>query len=202
MAARRFREDTADSFNKAMSRSGYGHAVTTLDFVHRQVHDGFMFFVTHTAIDLADGAGHDIMLTTSATAPGAKPHVELWLHKVGDGPGYYRLYEGVTASNDGTALVEVNYERPSSKTAGVVATHTPTISDLGTLIYEERVMDPGTTPSKDSPSGSGTVVGSIEFILKANTKYVFRIQNGSGGTMDTWQEIGWYELDQERADYR
>ena len=85
------------------------------------------------------------------------------------GAAIVQIFEGTTASSNGTAVTRLNRNRNSTNTSTTLAFHTPTITADGTKMSEKYL---GSEGFKES-TGQG-VRGDSEFILKRNTKYLVR----------------------------
>jgi hypothetical protein len=68
----------------------------------------------------------------------------------------------------------------------------PTVTDTGTQIH--HVWVPPTGAGVGSSVGLSEVSFGEEWILKPSTDYILRITNGSGGAIDTWHEMLFYEV--------
>lgn len=156
------------------------HALEVIEYEHHEIHSGSSFYVTYT-VDLGNGASQDILLVT--------PDTTKWAHMVGsvttESEAHVYFYEDTTTSNDGTAMTEFNRNRNSGTAATVVATYTPTVTGVGTLIWESHF-------------GSGRGVGGgarseNEFVLKQNTKYMLRVTNATANANYIAIAINWYE---------
>jgi hypothetical protein len=75
----------------------------------------------------------------------------------------------------------------------MVATHTPTISDLGTQI-DYALMPTLSAVGSNVGGVTGPDIGE-EWVLKPSTKYLLRLTNNSGGAVDVGFHLFWYELD-------
>jgi hypothetical protein len=168
----------------------YAHAVTVIAEPHRHVHDGFFHHATGRVAALANLADFEILLAVPA---GVFPHFRADLFTLGDTPGDLNFYEGTTATDDGTVVPNFNRNRNSSRAAGMVITHTPTLTLDGTLLHTRLVPDVG------GPGGNvgGAVSPDLgeEWILKPETNYLIRLTNNSGADIVVTYEIYWYELD-------
>jgi len=146
---------------------------------------GRSWHVSHRFDAVANDATINVLINVEI---GAKPFV------VGDieteGKAYVEIYEGVTTSSDGTGLTSFNRNRNEVFTDGVVVSHTPTITDSGTLIDTSMIAG-GATPGHRT-IGGGSEVGA-DWVFKSDTKYVIAITNKSGSAidisvhLDTWQ---------------
>ncbi len=141
----------------------------TLELEHAIIHEGKGFFVSHDNI-VEVGDNFDILFVT----PSDKD-VHLMHHKVTatSSPGEFCLYESTTVSASGDELTPSNCNRQSSITPLVKISKNPNIDTLGIKIDCDIL-----TGSK--LSGGITTEVIFEWILKRNTKYLFRYVNASG----------------------
>jgi hypothetical protein len=156
------------------------NAVATVDYAHYEIHGGSSYIANHYAAAVASTNSLDCLLVTADSTKAA--HLIYFVAATDEAVAYF--YADVTTSADGTALTEHNRNMRSSNTAETVATHTPTVSDTGTLIR--------TFPVNGAKLGAGAVRDAEEFILAANTKYLLRITSGAAGNGISC-EFDWYE---------
>jgi hypothetical protein len=99
------------------------------------------------------------------------------------------LYEGptVTAAT-GTARTPINFERNGIYTPKLSILSAPTVTATGTQIDAEYFIQ-GTQGGK---SGGGSDGAVNEFVLKSDTKYLFRVTSGANGC-DIHADFHWYE---------
>ena len=158
---------------------GNTNAVKMISYEHHEIHDGSSF-TTDFSVDLANGASMDVQLTT--------PNTTAWAHMIytcyTEAEAEFNLYEAPTTTG-GTGLVEQNRDRNSATAATVVAVHTPSVSGTGTLI---RTKHYGTGKTQ-----GGQVHETDEWILKQNTKYLFRLTNATTSANYCTLMISWYE---------
>lgn len=156
------------------------NALNTIDYAHHEIHSGSSFTADYT-VELGNGATIDILVITPNTTKWA--HMEYTL--LCELETEIKIYEAVTTSNDGTGLTEFNRNRNSATAATTVASHTPTVTDTGTLIRTKHF-------------GSGKTSGGeardlAEIILKQNTKYLYRITNATSSVNYITFLLHWYE---------
>lgn len=165
------------------------HAVTGIDHVHRMGHDGFAYHTSGKFTGLANGASVDHIISVPASI---HPHIQFIKISVGDGDIDVVTYEGVTTSDDGTAMSILNTNRNSSNAAGTTVFSAGTVTDLGTKIH--------TRWRPTTATGAGARIGTLveepgeEWIFKPSTKYTVRITNNSGGSITYTFEMLWYEV--------
>jgi hypothetical protein len=93
------------------------------------------------------------------------------------------LWEATDASNNGTALNVYNRRRSQAGSATVLAFHTPTVGDPGTLLYSTIVPPNVADETLD------------QWVLTPATSYLIRATNNLIGasTVDLNMVVNWYE---------
>jgi len=165
-----------------ISRDSTTGATTTIDYAHHELHASSSFTADYT-VELANGATIDILVITPNTTKWAHMEYILMVELETE----MKIYEGPTTTNDGTGLTEFNRDRNSSTAATTVVSHTPTIAggSEGTLIRTKHI-GAGKTAGGESRDLS-------EFILKQNTKYLYRITNATSSVNWITFILSWYE---------
>lgn len=155
-------------------------AMPTVEYAHHEIHEGDHYFVKGW-MDLTNGQVFDFLATTPDTLKWAHMLVEFGA----EAESNITIYEGTTTSADGTPVTAVNRDRNSSNTAGLVITHTPTVTGVGTQIASYKMGS--------MQKSGGTVRANAELILKQNTKYLIRITNDTA--LNNWLDYlaDWYE---------
>lgn len=174
---------------EAKSFDTFAYAMTNIDEPHRMIHDGFMYSIEHSQGNVANGASLDILLSVPAVT---FPHLRQIGVRVEDTPCTLFFYEDVETSNDGSSLSVYNRNRNSSNTPSTVATVGPTVSDTGTEL-EQRLLP--TSGGFFSVAGVAAEGFSEEWVLKPDTKYLWRVTNNAGSAIDITVDILWYEID-------
>jgi hypothetical protein len=136
-----------------------------------------------TSAKLAAGASIDIAM---ASPTGVIPHITIDALCLGDAELY--IYEGSTTSG-GTAFIPISRNRNyavsnPSQVAMVIA---PTVTALGTELDAQII--PGGIGKK---AGGGNA-GSLEYVLKPLTTYLFRLTNVNGTAHAAHLALEWYE---------
>lgn len=155
-----------------------------VDVNHQRNHDGRAWFAYKIAPDsakLADAASIDIVL---ASASGVIPHLTVDALCLGDAELY--IYEGTSATG-GTSFTPINRNRNYTTSSQVAMIINPTITALGTQI-DAQIL-PGGVGKK---AGGGTA-GSLEYVLKPLTNYLFRLTNVNGTAHAASLQLEWYE---------
>lgn len=166
--------------------AGADAPVIMVDVNHQRNHDGRAFYAYKIAPDsapLAALASIDIVLASPA---GVYPHLTVDGLCLGDAELY--IYEG-TSTNGGTAFTPINRNRnyAISNPSEVAMVINPTVTAVGTEIDAEII--PGGGGKK---SGGGTA-GSLEYVLKPLTNYLFRLTNVNGVAHAASLTLEWYE---------
>jgi hypothetical protein len=183
----RHRKDNASLMNEAFDE--YARALTVINEEHRMNHDGMMFHATYRWSAVANSGNADWLLRTVASN---YPHIVKALVTCADTPMDIKTYQSPTVSASGTAITSYTTNFNSSNTPDLLLYHTPTITDVGTLVHDRLVPSQGT--------GVGTDHGFIipgsneEWILAPSSDYLFRVTNNTGGTSDIVIEMSWYEI--------
>jgi hypothetical protein len=152
---------------------------------HYEVHEGETFQSSYKSPDdgaIADNASLEILLQTGS----AYPHMTFSVAAGGDCEVLF--YEDTTTSDVGTALVENNMQRYSTNVATLTATHTPTVSGVGTLLHNS--FEPGGR-GPQAPGGTGR--SNTEWVLDINTVYLVRATNRAGTAQPMSIVVQWYE---------
>ena len=166
--------------------SGADAPAIMVDVNHQRNHDGRAFFAYKMYPDsspLAASAHIDIVM---ASPSGVSPHITIDAMCLGDAELY--IYEG-TGTTGGTTLTPIsrnrNYAQSNpSQVAMVVA---PTVTSLGTQI-DAQVIAGGS-----GKKSSGGAAGSLEYVLKPLTNYLFRLTNVNGTAHAAHLQLEWYE---------
>jgi len=157
-----------------------------VDVNHQRNHDGRAFFAYKVYPDSAKLAANASIDIAMASPAGVFPHVSVEGLCLGDAELY--IYEGSTTSG-GTPFTPINRNRnyAASNTSQVAMVIAPTVSALGTQLDAQII--PGGVGKK---SGGGTA-GSLEYVLKPLTTYLFRLTNVNGTDHAAYLTLEWYE---------
>ena len=166
--------------------AGADAPVIMVDVNHQRNHDGRGYFAYKIAPDsapLASGASINIVL---ASPSGVFPHVTVNGVCLGDAELY--IYEG-TSTTGGTAFTPINRNRnyAVSNVSQVAMVINPTVTSVGTEIDVQII--PGGVGKKSS----GGSAGSLEYVLKPLTNYLFRLTNVNGTAHAASLQLEWYE---------
>lgn len=164
--------------------NGSDAPVIVVDVNHQRLHEGRAFIAWNiypNSAKLASGASADIVL---AAAPGVTPHLTIAMESSGDADFF--IYEN-TVSTGGTSFTPVRRNRNIASTSNVAMVLNPTVTSLGTQINHQFIT--GGTGKKSSGGASG----SLEYVLKPLTNYLFRLTNVNGTEHTALIELEWYE---------
>jgi len=184
-----FRAETWGDESRRMA-DGYVHALTTIDGLHRMAHDGMVFHASGKVTGMINANVDEFLVAVPAVT---FPHFQRFRITAGRGDIDVQVYEGTTTSADGTPITTQNTNRNSTNTPSTVLTSAPTITDDGTLVHTSW-MPPTGTGTGQSANGLVGETNGEEWILKPATKYLVRITNNSGATIDYAYEMLWYEV--------
>lgn len=157
-----------------------------VDVNHQRNHDGRAFFafkINPTSAKLAAGLSIDIVL---ASPTGVTPHITVDAFCQGDAEFY--VYEN-TSTSGGTSFTPINRNRnyAVSNLSQVAMVINPTVTSVGDMLDAQIV--PGGVGKKSS----GGNAGSLEYVLKPLTNYLFRLTNVNGTSHAAFLTLEWYE---------
>jgi hypothetical protein len=166
--------------------AGADAPLITIDINHQRNHDGRAFFaykIHKESAPLAANASIDIAIASPA---GVYPHVNVEALCLGDAELY--IYEGASASG-GTAFTPINRNRnfAVSNQSQVAMVINPTVTSVGTE------LDAQLLPGGSGKKSGGGEVGSLEYVLKPLTTYLFRLTNVNGTAHAAHLALEWYE---------
>lgn len=166
--------------------AGADAPVIVVDVNHQRNHDGRAFFAYKIYPDsspLNALASIDIVM---ASPSGVMPHITIDALCLGDAELY--IYEG-TSTTGGTTLTPISRNRnyAVSNPSQVAMVVNPTVTSLGTEI-DAQVIAGGS----GKKSGGGAA-GSLEYVLKPLTNYLFRLTNVNGTAHAAHLQLEWYE---------
>lgn len=157
-------------------------AVITIDEPHSEIHQGDAFRFTDS-VTIGSGSSQDYMITT--------PNTTNWAHMtmMADGTAITSFFLYEATDKNGTTLQTVFNANRNSASAATTTIRKGTSGGTtdGTLIAQ---YSSGT--SSGNSKTSSTVDHRDEFILKQNTKYIFRITSGTNGNLCN-VTFSWYE---------
>lgn len=158
--------------------------MSTISYPHHEVHAGTAFVVADIQT-LNDGVSFEYLLQT--------PDTTKWVHALIKCAGSYdtkvTLFEATTKTT-GTTMTEINRNRNSANTAGLVVTHTPGGAGDGTQLWTARFGNDSGPASLGS--GVGQIRGDNEWMLQQNAAYLLRVTSYTDNN-NISIEIDWYE---------
>ena len=166
--------------------AGADAPMITVDVNHQRNHDGRAFFAYKIAPDsapLAANASIDIVL---ASPSGVYPHVTVDAMCLGDAELY--IYEG-TVTTGGTSFTPINRNRnyAVSNPSDVAMVINPTVTSVGIELDAQIV------PGGSGRKSTGGAAGSLEYVIKPLTNYLFRLTNVNGTSHAASLQLEWYE---------
>ena len=166
--------------------AGADAPVIMVDVNHQRNHDGRAYYAYKIAPDtapLAAGASIDIVL---ASPSGVYPHVTVDGMCLGDAELY--IYES-TVTTGGTAFTPINRNRnySVSNPSQVAMVINPTVTSVGTELDAQII------PGGSGKKSTGASAGSLEYVLKPLTNYLFRLTNVNGTAHAAYLTLEWYE---------
>ena len=165
-------------------RDGITYAKMFIDYEHHEIHSGSHFFVSGFTT-LAD----DASLNFGFETPAGDKKVHVTFEVSGTSQTEFYVYEDATYTG-GTAVTPINNYRDSTNTSIATVVSAPTISDDGTQIFSFSKGNAGTT--RQMADTEGFARREREIILKAGSKYVFRLTSRDDDNVVSY--LGeWYE---------
>lgn len=156
----------------------------SIDYVHHEVHSG-SFFQAGMNYTLANGDVATFVIETPTD--GKQMHISWALNAIADGTT--AILEDVTSHDGVTNPTPLNHNRNSSNTSSATIYKGMTDANLITPVGGTQIIG----GYQDIGKG-GTISRGIEeeFILKENSKYLFRYTNGVTANHIIWR-FYWYE---------
>ena len=163
-----------------------------IDVAHHEIHEGDTFSVI--ASDTAAAATDTVQLyiNTAAAATPQKRH-HLTLSHYGSGEHSVVITEGITFTSGGAAFVPVNRRRDSAKTTSSQAVRVGGDNLTGGVLQYTGGTAIWTELIGAGRGTGGTTRGIEEWILDANTGYIFEIIAVAAGGIGVGISANWYE---------
>ena len=150
-----------------------------------------VFHASGKVTGMIDANVDDFLITVPALS---FPHFQRMRIFAGRGDMDINVYEGATTSADGGAVASQNTNRNSSNTPSLVLTSAPTVTDAGTLVHTSWLPPTSAGQGQSGATGLSGETNGEEWVLQPSTKYLIRITNNSGATIDYAYEMLWYEI--------
>lgn len=156
-----------------------GHIPVT-DIYHRRVHQGLYFSINLFDAALANDGMIDLILRTTE---------EIHIRPFGalGGDATLALFEAPTLTADGTPETVINHNRITSIVSTTLAFSGPTVSVTG------LELDTHLLPGGIGGVSQGGSAELVEWVLKPNEDYCFRLTNISGSIQPAHLQLDWYE---------
>jgi len=155
-------------------------AVVTIDQNHHEVHMGSAFNLNQTNAALANNG---TLLFELITGAAVNVHLKAIRAFCSGTRAQLEIIEAPTITDGNTALTPLNMRRTGTPpTSGVTAWSNPTGISAGTTIT-----------SFNFSGNANFLEDSLEYILKAGTKYLVRFTNLSGSAAVCSCQLFWYE---------
>ena len=166
--------------------AGADAPVIGIDVNHQRNHDGRAFYAYKTYPDSAKLAADASISIVMASPSGVYPHVTIDGMCLGDAELF--IYEG-TGTTGGTSFTPINRNRnyADSNVSQVAMVINPTVTSLGTQL-DTQIIAGGS-----GKKSTGSSAGSLEFVLKPLTNYLFRLTNVNGTAHAAHLQLEWYE---------
>lgn len=152
--------------------------------IHAYIHDGRFYIASYISLSLANNAELDILIRVTDVM-----HVRPFVSSSGE--SIVDFYEGSTFSAVGTELDAINRNRFSPRAATTSIFHTPTITDVGSILLSQTLMPGG--QGGNATGGSGA--SDFEEWILAPGDHLFRITNIGGAAKNVSMQLNWYEPD-------
>lgn len=158
------------------------YSLHAISYEHHEIHAGSSF-TTSYKVNTGNGGIINLLVVT--------PDTTKWSHFTYEIDGELEtdiiLYEGATASNNGTPVAVFNRDRNSLTAATTLVFDTPTVAGGA----EGTVLRTWHFGSNRSYGGGDR--GTHELILKQNTKYLLRVTNSTANDNFISIKLDWYE---------
>lgn len=159
-------------------------AAPVIEHSHHEIHKGNGFTHADVHTGLAAGASQTHMLVT-----GVEPvHIRSFDIQVTGAPCLVEYFEDATTSANGTSQGIGNNNRVSTNTPLMTMFLDPTVTDTGTPLGSSLI------PSVTVQGGTGLdIITGGEWILKPNSKYLFRLTNNHNNAITYSVVLFFYE---------
>jgi hypothetical protein len=186
--------DTLSAINDIMAdfREDITGGVRAITTDHASIHLGWGYSIYASFANVANGNIRYIALTTPNVDETERPYVHLKFYDtwISNASGICELLENPSAVTKSGDLTVMNRDRIKADEASSVVAITASDITGGTVLELLRFGGGGTGPQGRS-GGDRSI--DIEWVLKPNTTYVFRITNTSGSEADIGFWAFWYE---------
>jgi len=158
-------------------------ALLTVPIEHNLVHDGVVFSCFHSFLLTAAATSKWLHVKVPAT------HIaHMRFRFMSEAKIDYYVYENPTLTNDGTALTEFDINRVTANASNVDVFHTPTITNVGTMIDNGMI---GTNGFLTDTGGS--ISPMRDWVFNASESYLIGANNNDAAAKDIVIQLSWYE---------
>lgn len=161
--------------------TAYGGSPVIIDIGHHEIHCGDHYTATSTA-DVGNGANDDIMIIVGNHET---KRYHLVTDIISEAEAHFYLYEGASLSASGTAIASYNRDRNSANTSDLKLYHNSSATIANSTIIHQKHWGSGKGVGGDER-------GAHEFILKNNTKYLFRTNNATTSNNQISWKLDYY----------
>ena len=158
-------------------------SLLTIDYPHHEIHSGSSFTYSDTHEIAKNGVIEHLIITPNTTK---QAHFTISIGSTG-GKVKFEVFEDTITSNDGDIEPLFNRNRNSVKSPTTILYENPVLVNDGTRIIQQ------TFGIKDKKSSGGGGRGTNEWILKQNTKYLFRVEELNVAATAINLQFDWYE---------
>lgn len=153
---------------------------------HANIHEGLFYSASDIFVSINSAATYSIGILTSNDC-----YVHYRNERLSTSADKLKitLYEGSTVSG-GTTVSAINHNRISSNVSSITIKKGITITSAGTTISTSYI---GGGVNQGQNRSGGDTTGNNEFVLKRNTQYAIKLENGSSSTNIINIEPIWYE---------
>ena len=164
-----------------------GEHTNVIPWEHAYLHKGSRWIMSQINIALADDAYITVMIDVGSTYD-----LHMFAKVNAGGDTTLEIFEAPTAMSVGTALTAFNLNRHETAVSSGTFVHTPTGDPTtgSTELLNGGLLIAGGTGGN---AGGGGGEGRDEFILKTDTRYVYRVRNIGGGAKAVSVSLDFYE---------
>lgn len=166
-----------------------GGLIITVTTEHSKVHQGEFFSSGYYNATVANTTAINVLVQVPTDIS-----IHTYFKVLSGGDSLFEAFEGVTFSAQGTDTGTLNNNRTSTNTPDTIVTHTPTITDTVSLIWQEFIPGGSGAGSGQVTPGAVQNVASEQSILAPNTNYLFRLTNNAGSTQPLQIQLAFYEV--------
>lgn len=179
--------------NEIRTSRKYAMPISTIDYVHDEVHRGKLWITTIKSSNIADTSTSNILLITSTKEVHWIPILDA------TGPLQIKFYEGTVHGTTAGQITPYNLNRNFDTSAEMrMCKHNSALADAGsdgTLLYDGLLI--GSTGGGVGVGARGSIGGqaraNAEWVLKPDTTYQIRFINDSKTNINFFLQSEFYE---------